>query len=109
MRRSLSLVLCSAATCAAIATFPFTPFPAGAAQKKKAGGEWKAPALPDGKEMVTDTSDAFVKVPAGVALKPDVTVAKTAPTIDFAYYPGQTYAGKPWSAWGESTFANGKY
>jgi hypothetical protein len=38
-----------------------------------------------------------------------VTVAKVAPTVDFAYFPGQTYAGKPWSAWGESTFADGKY
>jgi hypothetical protein len=25
------------------------------------------------------------------------------------YYPGQTYAGKPWSAWGDSLAAGGKY
>lgn len=108
MPRGLSL-FGFAAMVAAVAFFPFAPLPAGAAQKKKAPDEWKAPALPDGKDSVTDTSDSFTKVPAGVALKPDATVAKTAPTIDFAYFPGQTYAGKPWSAWGESTFANGKY
>jgi hypothetical protein len=108
MYRNLSLVLCAAAVCAAVASFPVAPSAAGA-QKKKTPEEWKAPALPDGKELVTDTSDGFVKVPAGVTLKDGVTVAKTAPTIDFGYYPGQTYAGRPWSNWGDSTFANGKY
>jgi hypothetical protein len=107
--RRLSLVLCSAAMCVAVASFPIAPPSVRAAQKKKAPEEWKAPALPEGKEIVTDTSESFVKTPAGVTLKDGVTVAKTAPTIDFAYFPGQTYAGKPWSNWGESTFANGKY
>src|SRR5687768_17115958 len=65
------------------------------------------PKLPDGKEVVTDTSPDFVKVPAG--LRPGVTVAKTPPAIDFLYYPGQTYEGKPWSNWGDSLAANGKY
>lgn len=97
MRRSVCAVVCAAAVCAA-------PVPAPAAPD-----EWKPPALPGGKELVTDTSDSFVKVPAGVTLKPGVTVAKVAPTIDFAYYPGQTYAGRPWSNWGESTVADGKY
>src|SRR6266540_1219964 len=105
MCRGLCFVLCAGAMCAAVTSLPFTPAPAGAAQKKKAE-EWKAPALPEGKEVVTDTSVSFIKTPAGVTLKDGVTVAKTAPTIDFAYFPGQTYAGKPWSAWGDSTFAN---
>jgi hypothetical protein len=65
------------------------------------------PALPDGKAVITDTSDQFLKPPNG--LREGVTVAKTPPTIDFLYYPGQTYAGKPWSAWGDSLAANGKY
>ena len=65
------------------------------------------PKLPDGKEVVTDTSDAFLK--PGATLKSGVEIAKTAPTIDFMYFPGQDYAGKPWSNWGDSTFANGKY
>ena len=65
------------------------------------------PALPDEKEVVTDTSDAFLKPPA--TLREGVAVAKTAPTVDFLYYPGQTYPGKPWSNWGDSLAANGKY
>jgi hypothetical protein len=65
------------------------------------------PKLPDGKTVVTETTDAFLK-PFGM-LAEGVTVAKTAPTIDFAYYPGQDYEGKPWSNWGDSLAANGKY
>lgn len=76
---------------------------------QKDAPKWPPPALPDGKAVVSDTSERFVTVPAGVTLKPGVTVAKAAPTIDFAYFPGQDYAGKPWSCWGESLFANGKY
>ena len=110
MPRTLSFLLCASAVCAAVASLTGVPSAALAQKKqKKAPEEWKAPALPGGKEIVTNTSDAFLKVPAGVKLKDGVTVAKSAPTIDFAYFPGQTYAGKPWSAWGESTFANGKY
>jgi hypothetical protein len=78
-------------------------------KQKKAAAPWKAPELPGGKTTVTDSSNSFVKIPEGVAVKDGVTVAKAAPTIDFAYFPGQTYAGRPWSAWGESTFARGKY
>src|SRR5262245_29917922 len=79
-----------------------------AAQKQpKAAEVTFPPKLPDGKEIVTDTSDEFLK-PAGT-LKEGVTVTKTAPTVDFAYFPGQTYAGKPWSNWGDSLAANGKY
>lgn len=36
-------------------------------------------------------------------------MAKEAPTVDFQYFPGQDYPGKPWSNWGNSTFAHGKY
>jgi hypothetical protein len=107
MPRKLSAVLLAVAACAALASLP--PAATRAAQKKKAPEEWKAPALPDGKEAVTDTSEDFLKKPAGLALKDGATVAKAAPAVDFAYFPGQTYAGKPWSCWGESTFANGKY
>jgi hypothetical protein len=111
MLRKLSLLLCAAAVCVAVASLPLEVNSARAAQKKqkKAAEEWKTPTLPDGKQVVTDTSDAFVKVPEGAKLKEGVTVAKVAPEIDFAYFPGQSYAGKPWSAWGESTFADGKY
>lgn len=65
------------------------------------------PALPGGEETVTDTSADFLKPPD--TLKGDFTIAKTPPTIDFMYYPGQTYPGSPWSNWGDSVVAKGKY
>jgi hypothetical protein len=82
------------------------------AQPGKKGKTAKAditypPKLPGGKEVATDASDDFLKPPA--ALREGVTVAKTPPTIDFLYYPGQTYEGKPWSNWGDSLAAGGKY
>ena len=57
------------------------------------------PKLPDGKEVVTDTSEEFLK--PGSTLKSGVAIAKAAPTIDFLYFPGQDYPGKPWSNWGD--------
>ena len=65
------------------------------------------PKLPDGKEVVIDTSEEFLK--PGTTLKSGVAIAKTPPTIDFMYFPGQDYAGKPWSNWGDSIAAGGKY
>ena len=88
-------------------------FAAADAQPALKGGQKKGaevtypPTLPDKKEVVTDTSDAFLKPPA--TLREGVAVAKAAPTVDFLYYPGQTYPGKPWSNWGDSLAANGKY
>lgn len=80
-------------------------------KKKKAAEKKKElpfpPKLPGEKEVVTDTSDDFLKPTA--KLRDGVAIAKTPPTIDFAYFPGQDYPGRPWSAWGDSTFANGKY
>ncbi len=74
------------------ATTPELPFP---------------PTLADGKTLISATSPKFLQ-PTG-KLADGVTIAKTAPKIDFAFFPGQTYAGNPWSTWGDSTFANGKY
>ncbi len=65
------------------------------------------PKLPDGKVIVTDTSPEFLK--ATTELKEGVVIAKTPPTVDFMYYPGQDYPGKPWSNWGDSLAVNGKY
>jgi hypothetical protein len=66
------------------------------------------PRLPDGKDgVVTDTSEDFLK-PAST-LREGIAIAKTPPTVDFAYFPGQTYEGRPWSNWGDSLAANGKY
>lgn len=65
------------------------------------------PRLPGGETIVTDTSPDFLKAPE--TLKPGVAIAKTPPTVDFMYYPGQDYPGQPWSNWGDSLAANGKY
>lgn len=65
------------------------------------------PELPGGESVVSERSEVLLKAPPG--LRPEVTVAKAAPTIDFMFFPGQTYAGKPWSAWGDSLAVNGKY
>jgi hypothetical protein len=65
------------------------------------------PKLPGSQEVVTDRSDDFLK-PTG-NLRDGITVAKTPPTVTFLFFPGQTYEGKPWSAWGDSLCANGKY
>lgn len=65
------------------------------------------PKLPGGKKIVTDRSEDFLKPPD--TLKSDVSIAKTPPTVDFLFYPGQNYPGKPWSNWGDSLAANGKY
>jgi hypothetical protein len=65
------------------------------------------PKLPNGQEIVTVTSDAFLKAPA--AIGKDVLIAKTPPTVDFLFYPGQTYQGKLWSNWGDGLAVNGKY
>jgi hypothetical protein len=56
---------------------------------------------------VTDGSPKLLQAPDGFPA--DVPVASEAPTIDFAFYPGQDYPGKPWSAWGDSLAVNGKY
>jgi hypothetical protein len=80
------------------------------AQQKKAKKKAEVtypPTLADGKSNVTDKSDDFLKPPA--SLRKDIAIAKEAPTVDFAYFPGQDYVGKPWSAWGDSLAANGKY
>src|SRR5262249_19660685 len=76
-------------------------------KKAKAPAVTFPPRLPDGKEVVTDTSPEFLKGPT--TLKEGVAIAKTPPTVDFLYFPGQTYAGKPWSNWGDSLAVNGKY
>lgn len=65
------------------------------------------PALPGGKDVLTVTSEEFLKAPD--TLLKDVAVAKAAPTVDFLYYPGQTYKGSIWSNWGDGSVANGKY
>jgi hypothetical protein len=65
------------------------------------------PGLPGGAAVTTDRTADFLKRTS--TLKSDVTVAREPPIIDFAFFPGQTYAGNPWSAWGDSIAVDGKY
>lgn len=65
------------------------------------------PRLPDAQESVTDSSPTFLQPPA--EFPAGIAIAKTAPTIDFRFFPGQDYPGKPWSCWGDSLAVNGKY
>lgn len=65
------------------------------------------PRLAGGKTVVSDTSADFLKSP--VELRPGVTVAKTAPLVDFLYYPEQNYPGSPWSVWGDGLAVGDKY
>jgi len=65
------------------------------------------PALPDGKEFVTDQSPDFLKPPPN--LRAGVEIAKTAPVVDFMFYPGQDHIGVPWSVWGDGCAAGDKY
>jgi len=65
------------------------------------------PQLPGGAKIVTDSSPKFLVPPEG--LKKDVSIAKTAPTIDLMFYPSQNHPGKPWSNWGDGSMAGGKF
>ncbi len=65
------------------------------------------PALPNGQPFVSVAAKEFLQTAS--TLVEGVAVAKEPPRVDFLYYPGQTYAGNPWSNWGNSTFANGRY
>lgn len=65
------------------------------------------PRLPGGKTIDSGTSPKLLQ--AGPNLRPGVKIAKTAPRIDFLYYPGQDYPGNPWSGWGESLCVGDKY
>ncbi len=65
------------------------------------------PQLPDGQRSLTESSPKFLDPPE--TLREGVAIAKTPPTVDFLYYPGQDYPGKPWSNWGDSLAVGGKY
>jgi len=65
------------------------------------------PKLPGGKTVVTDSTAEFLQPPA--TIDKDVKIAQTPPMVDFLYYPRQDYPGNPWSVWGDSLAADGKY
>jgi hypothetical protein len=65
------------------------------------------PRLPGGQQVASLTSDELLKPPT--KLRAGVQIAKTPPTVDFLYYPGQDYPAKTWSAWGDGLAAGDKY
>lgn len=73
--------------------------------------EWKTPALPDGRSWLTMESESLLRPPASatVPLTEGTRVAKTPPRVVFAFLPGQTYPGKPWSNWSDGCVLNGRY
>jgi hypothetical protein len=64
------------------------------------------PALPDGQRVATFSSAKLLEPPASLR---NVSVATTPPVVDFLYYAGQDYEGKPWSNWGDGVATPGKY
>ncbi len=101
LKRTNGLLVVLAALCA----FRLVVW-AASAEKATQRAEYP-PELPDGKPVATDTSEDFLRRPQN--LREGVEIATTPPTIDFLYYSGQTYRGKPWSAWGDSLAVDGKY
>jgi hypothetical protein len=65
------------------------------------------PRLPGGKAIATLSGPELLEPTA--PLKDGVKIAHEAPTVDFLFYPGQTYPGHPWSVWGDGTAVEGKY
>lgn len=92
-----------------VSTMLAAPSPANAQKKKRilSTDLPYPPTLPKGQEMVTDSSPNLLTRPE--SLRDAVAVAKEPPTIEFIYYPEQTYPGKPWSNWGDGCVADGKY
>ncbi len=95
-------------------------FPVGSATSQAVGSEATTgkravqgdelsypPQLPGKQPFVSDTSDRFL-APAS-SLRSGIAVATAPPTVDFLFYPGQNYPGKPWSNWGDGCVAAGKY
>ncbi len=82
--------------------------PAAAQDKKRAAPPLPyPPTLPEGKESVTHSTPEFLKPIS--PLREGVEIAKTPPTVDFLYYPGQDHPGKPWSVWGDGCASGDKY
>jgi hypothetical protein len=65
------------------------------------------PKLPGNQASVTIDSVDLLK--PGPNLLDGVEIAKTPPRVTFLFYPGQDYAGNPWSFRGVGSVRNGKY
>lgn len=65
------------------------------------------PSLPDGKTVVSEETAAFLE--PGLNLRDGVTIAKTPPRVDFAFFPEQNYPGNPWSNRADGFVRGDKY
>ena len=65
------------------------------------------PRLPNGQSVVTERSPEFLK--PGPNLRDDIEIARTPPTVDFAFYPEQNYPGNPWSHRSDGIVVGDKY
>ncbi len=92
---------------AAVTSAALESLPVVAQKKKGVPGISFPPRLPQDQTVVVDTSEEFLQPPPGLAK--EVRIARTPPTVEFLYFPGQIYEGKPWSNWGDSLCAQGKY
>lgn len=66
------------------------------------------PRMTGDQEVHTGTGPLLLQAPPYVKLKEGVKVARTAPTIDAAFYPNQD-AADFWSNWGDGVAVDGKY
>lgn len=65
------------------------------------------PSLPGDQTVVSDRSERFLTPPT--SLRDGVAIATTSPRVEFLFYPGQDYPGKPWSNWGDGLAEKGIY
>ncbi len=79
---------------------------AGSGKEPDAGISWP-PRLPGDVKSVTIEDDRLLQ--PGAELRDGVLVAKVPPKVRFIYYDCQTYAGKPWSVWGDGVVVDGSY
>lgn len=79
----------------------------GASKETKEAAPWCPPKLPDNQTVVCEQMPEFLKAPAN--LLPGTQVAKTPPTVEFLFLPGQDYEGKPWSIWGDGVAVGDKF
>ncbi len=66
------------------------------------------PQFPDGKHVITILSGQMLRSDSDL-VREDVVITQTAPKVDLFFFPGQDYAGNPWSNWGDVSYADGRF
>lgn len=103
----LALLLVAAVQTHAQSVKKPTPEEAAAARQKARYPLEYPPKLPDGQIVVSEETADFVK--PGPNLREGVTIAKTPPRVDFAFFPEQNYPGNPWSNRADGFVLGDKY